>query len=105
MEKNSLVVYFSQTGNTKIAAEKLQQLTGADIFRLQATIPYKIHRVMQFSHRVDVEGKTGAFPAIKNQVPHWGKYSVIYLGFPVWFWGALTRIMATFSAITTLPIK
>lgn len=96
MTTKSLIVYFSQTGNTKVVADKIQKLTGSDIFRLQATIPYKIHRVMQFSYRVDVEGKTAAFPSIKEKVPNWQDYSTIYLGFPVWFWGAPTRIMAAF---------
>lgn len=91
----ALIVYFSQTGNTQIAAEKIHQLTGADIFRLKAKTPYQIHQVMQWSDRVDVEGKTSAFPELQAKISNWQKYSLIYLGFPIWFWGAPTRIMAT----------
>lgn len=95
MKNKAIIVYFSQTGQTKVAAEKIQELTQADIFRIQAKEPYDIHRVMQWSDRVDFEGKTAAFPEIKDPIPNWKDYSLVYLGFPIWFWGAPTRIMAT----------
>lgn len=95
MTNESLIVYFSQTGKTKIAADKIKALTDADIVRLQPAQPYHIYQVMQWSDRVDVEGKTNAYPAIKGEIENWHDYRLIYLGFPIWFWGAPTRIMAT----------
>ena len=35
-----LVVYFSASGVTKNAAEKLAKAAGADIFELRSTVPY-----------------------------------------------------------------
>ena len=34
MQARSLVVYFSHSGNTRIVAEKIQELTQADIFEI-----------------------------------------------------------------------
>ena len=35
-----LVAYFSATGTTKEAAERLAKATGADLFEIRPTIPY-----------------------------------------------------------------
>ena len=37
---DTLVIYFSCTGNTKAAAEEIQRQTGADIFEIVPEIPY-----------------------------------------------------------------
>ncbi|WP_308558027.1 flavodoxin [uncultured Lactobacillus sp.] len=95
MKQNALIVYFSATGNTKKAAEAIQKYTNADIFRLKATHPYEIHG-MQWNDRIDIEGKTNAYPSIANKISNWDDYSLIYLGSPIWFWGEPSRIMATF---------
>lgn len=38
--RKKLVVYFSASGVTKNAAEKLAKAAGADIFELRPTVPY-----------------------------------------------------------------
>ena len=38
--RKKLVVYFSASGVTKSAAEKLAKAAGADIFELRPTVPY-----------------------------------------------------------------
>ena len=40
IEPKSLVVYFSCTGNTKAVAEKISQLTGADLYEIVPAEPY-----------------------------------------------------------------
>lgn len=35
-----LVAYFSASGNTKVAAEKIQKAAGADIYEIQPAKPY-----------------------------------------------------------------
>lgn len=94
MEKNSLIVYFSAIGNTEKAAKAIQKYTNTDLFRLKAKNPYEIHG-MQWNDRIDLEGKTNAYPEISNKIPNWNDYSLIYLGSPIWFWGEPSRIMAT----------
>ena len=39
-DKKVLVVYYSDTGNTKAVADKIAKETGADEFRLELTKPY-----------------------------------------------------------------
>ena len=36
----SLIVYFSQTGHTRMAAEKLAETIDSDIFEIKPEIPY-----------------------------------------------------------------
>lgn len=38
--KKILVVYFSQTGNTKVIADKIHENVGGDIFRIKTVKPY-----------------------------------------------------------------
>ena len=38
--QKTLVLYYSQTGTTQTVAEELQKQLGADIERIEATIPY-----------------------------------------------------------------
>lgn len=40
--KKVLIAYFSWSGNTKAAAEKIQGLTGGDIYRIEAADPYPV---------------------------------------------------------------
>ena len=39
-QENILVAYFSRTGNTEKIAEKIVDITGADVFEIEAEIPY-----------------------------------------------------------------
>ena len=38
--QKTLVLYYSQTGTTQTVAEELQKQLGADIERIEATLPY-----------------------------------------------------------------
>lgn len=40
MNKKVLVVYFSWSGNTKLVAEKIHEITGGDVFMLETVVPY-----------------------------------------------------------------
>ncbi len=91
-----LVAYFSATGTTKAAAEKIQATTGGDIFEIEAEVPYTKE---DFSW----EGKdtrtykemveTPDFrPAMKTKLDDVSKYDVVYIGFPIWYHTAPTII-------------
>lgn len=78
-----LIIYFSLSNNTKIAAEKLQKFTNADIIRLEPQTPYPTG----YSNYVPVtqrEFEQQLHPAIKTQIPKLDKYDTIYLGYPTW---------------------
>lgn len=78
-----LIIYFSLSGNTKRAAQKIQQLTGANIVQLEPQIPYP----EGYSNYVPVaqnEFEQQIHPEIKTVIPNLDKYDTIYLGYPTW---------------------
>lgn len=83
-ESKMLVLYYSQTGNTKAVAEQFATLLGADIEAIEAINPYDgdfqatIGRCMQ-------EREAGVLPEIQPVQADLSKYDVIFLGYPVWF--------------------
>lgn len=82
--QSTLVVYFSQTGNTKKAAEQIQKDTGADIVRLRPATPYPkgYNNLVRVANR---ERKNNIHPAIQHNLPNLGKYQTIFIGFPTWW--------------------
>ena len=40
MDKKILIAYFSWGGNTKYIAEKIHNITGGDMFRIETAVPY-----------------------------------------------------------------
>ena len=79
-----LVLYYSQTSNTKAVAEEIATRLGADIEEIVATKPYDgdfqatIARCMQ-------ERQQGVKPEIQPLTSDLAKYDVIFIGYPVWF--------------------
>lgn len=93
----SLVAYFSASGVTKKAAEKLATATGADLFEIKPLHPYTAADLdwTNDKSRSTVEMKDGAVrPAMLSGINADG-YDVIFAGFPVW-WYTAPRIINTF---------
>lgn len=82
--KNSLIVYFSLTGNTKKAADQIHKATGAKEVRIlpKKAYPNDYDRDTQIARR---EKESNARPKIKNKLPNLSKYKTIYVGFPTWW--------------------
>ena len=101
-----LVVYFSRTGeqydvgvidegNTAIVAKMIAELTGADTFEI---LPVDDHYPMTYDELTDVakrEQNDNARPEYAGEVPDLSKYSVVFIGAPVW-WGDWPMICYTF---------
>ena len=97
-ERNSLVVYFSATGNTESAAETLAEIQGADLYEIVPEEPYTDEDLdyNDNSSRTTVEqNDSEARPAISGEIENLDDYDVIYVGFPIW-WNDMPRIMYTF---------
>ena len=79
-----LVVYYSQTSNTKTVAEEIATKLGADIEEIVAVKPYDgdfdatIQRCIQ-------EREEGITPEIQPLKADVAQYDVIFIGYPVWF--------------------
>lgn len=94
-EENSAVVIDGEVlGNTQYVAYIIQENTGADIFRIEAEIPYPLDHdtlVDQASEEQD----SNARPAIADHVDNMDDYDTIFLGYPNW-WGDMPMILYTF---------
>lgn len=64
-----LIAYYSLTGNTERAAQKIQQLTGGTLFRIEARDPYPREHDACLT-RDEQEIQTNARPAVASQVPN-----------------------------------
>jgi len=79
-----LVLYYSQTSNTKVVAEEIAGRLGADIEEIVAVNPYDgdfqatIERCLK-------EREAGELPEIQPVAADLSAYDVIFLGYPVWF--------------------
>lgn len=93
-----LVAYFSATGNTESAAEKLAEGLGADLYEIVPEVPYTSDDLnySDSNSRSSIEmNDPDARPAISGSVENMEEYDVVLLGYPIW-WGEAPRIMSTF---------
>lgn len=94
-KKTTLVAYFSATGTTKAAAEKLAQAVDADLHEIQPEQPYTDAdldwRNQQSRSSVEMKDKSSR-PAIKNKVENMDQYTTVYIGYPIWWYIAPTII-------------
>lgn len=93
-----LVVYFSASGITKLAAQKLAKETGADLFEIKPQIPYTQDDLdwTNKKSRSSVEMKDpDARPEISEKLLNMQEYRTVFIGFPIW-WYVAPRIISTF---------
>lgn len=94
MEAKSLVTYFSATGTTKAAAEKLAKQHDALLWEIEPAQPYTAADLdwRNDKSRSSLEMKNpDERPTIK-QCTDITPYDTIYVGFPIW-WGICPRII------------
>lgn len=111
MDKKILVAYFSASGVTAKAAEKLAEAAGADLYEIKPEIPYTSEDLnwMDQKSRSSVEMNDPASrPAIAGKVDDMAKYDVVFVGFPIWWYVAPTIINTflesyDFSGKTIVP--
>ena len=97
-KSDTLVAYFSCTGNTEKIAEYLINMTHADSYVIEAEVPYTAEDLAynNSSCRANKEqNDKSARPAIAKPLDSIDNYDVIYLGYPIW-WGEEPRIIDTF---------
>lgn len=94
----TLVAYFSASGTTAKVAKKMAEAIGADLFEIQPETPYTGADLnwQNKNSRSSVEMKDrSSRPAIAAQVADMAQYSVVFVGFPVW-WYREPSIIDTF---------
>ena len=104
MKDKALIIYFShagenysvgniEVGNTKIVADYISEITGADQFEIVAEKNYDMP-YMELIKVAQDEAKAGELPAYKGDVDV-APYDVIFIGGPIW-WGTYPQVMFTF---------
>lgn len=93
-DKKILVAYYSYSGETEYMAEYIKELTGGDIYEIEADkiYPYKDEEVIAEARR---EYEENEYVGLYNAPPDLGQYDMVYLGFPVWN-GRLPQVVKTF---------
>ena len=93
--KKTLVVYFSATGTTRAAAERLAQEFNADLFEIAPEQPYTAAdldwRDKTSRSTLEMQDKSSR-PAIKGICENIADYDTVWIGFPVWWYTAPTII-------------
>ncbi len=91
----TLVAYFSATGTTKAAAQRLAKEKNADLFEIAPAVPYTSAdldwRDKQSRSTKEMQDKTSR-PAIKGRCENMADYDTVWIGFPVWWYTAPTII-------------
>lgn len=85
-----LVTYFSASGITKKLAEKIAQVADADIFEIVPENPYT-EADLKWTNplaRCNKEKIGKKDVPVRGVVDNMAEYDTIYLGFPIWYWGA-----------------
>lgn len=94
----TLVAYFSVSGSTKAVAEKIAKATDGTLFEIVPEQPYTAADLnwRDKSSRTTYEKDHPDFrPTIKDKVTDMAQYSVIYIGFPI-YWYTCPSIIKTF---------
>lgn len=88
---NTLVVYFSATGNTESVANYIAGATDADIFELEPVEPYTEDDLdwTDDNSRVTYEHDNPDernVELVADTVDNWDSYDTVFIGYPIW-WG------------------
>ena len=80
---NTLVAYFSRSGNTRVIAGTLQRALEADLFEIEPLRPYP-EDYEQTVEQARQERDRGYEPPLKARAPGVAAYDTVFLGFPIW---------------------
>lgn len=103
----ALVIYFSRAdenyfggsmryiskGNTEVIAEYIQEIVGADLFKVERKVPYS-KDYMTCIKEAQVEQRNNERPELVNYINDISNYDVIFIGAPI-YWGTMPQPMFT----------
>jgi flavodoxin len=101
----ALVVFFShagdnyavgniEVGNTKIVADYISEITGADQFEI-VTHKYDGMAYTPLINLAQEETRKGELPPYEGEITDLSQYDTVFIGGPVW-WGTYPQVMFTF---------
>ena len=86
----TLVAYFSVQGTTAQVARQLAEHLGADLFEIRPLHPYTEADIRYTNPmaRCNREKFGRKDVPVVGKVENWDDYNTVYLGFPIWYYGA-----------------
>lgn len=104
-EGKTLVAYFSAQGHTQAVAERIVELTGADVYRIEAAEPYAANPYDD-NDRIQNEAYNGLRPGVANlpDAETIAQYDTIFVGSPCW-WHQPAMVVCTFLEAYDLTDK
>lgn len=81
-------------GNTERLARKIQALTGGGLYEIDTVKTYPAN-YRETTRVAEQELTDNVRPALKNALPDFSQYDVVFLGRPIW-WGRLPPAVNTF---------
>lgn len=102
-DHNSLIIYYSLSGNTRMVANILHGLAGGDILEIKTIQPYPddFHAVVEQARE---ERRINFLPPIQPIGINLQQYDTVYLGFPIWG-NTIPQPVATFLSQNNLAGK
>lgn len=97
-EMKSVIVYFTHSGNTELAAKEVAAVTGAKMIRLQPEQPYSsedVDWVNEQSRCTQEHLNQSLRPAIKPVDINFADVDTVFVGFPIW-WHEEPAVIRTF---------
>ncbi len=97
-EMKSVIIYFTHSGNTELAAKDLAAVTGAKMIRLMPQQPYSsedVDWVNQQSRCTQEHLNQSLRPAIKPVDVNFAEVDTVFIGFPIW-WHEEPAVIRTF---------
>lgn len=79
----TLVAFFTRSGNTQVIAGTVHRLLGTALFQIRPRTPYPEDYEATVAQAED-ERRRGYLPALEAQAPGFASYQTVYLGFPIW---------------------
>lgn len=104
---NAIVCYFSATRTTEKAAQRIADITGATLYKIE---PQELYSEADLDwrdslSRSSVEMRNRDFrPALKDSVANLSEYSVVFIGYPNW-WNTHPTLINTFIEANDLEGK
>lgn len=83
-ESKTLIVYFSESGNTRNIATIIRELTGADLVEIEMQNPYSDN----YSTLLDEAERdllANARPALRTRIENMDGYDTVFVGYPNWY--------------------
>lgn len=82
--EKTLVVYFSESGNTRGIAERIHSLIACDLVEIEMAEPYSDSYSILLE-QAEQDLINNARPALRTRISNMDEYSTVLLGYPNWY--------------------